>query len=150
MEYPHEQKIEKTFFTQGIQLWSKPFFSEAFNSNVFFLECQSLGDKQNHDSCKLANIVNLISSVVVLSTSSHLRNEDFLNLKPLLNAFYEINLTGNKCDFVNKYAMRNYLPFYLWLLRDFKDDEIPSNLYLEQKIYEVIIFFHHSIQMIRK
>lgn len=108
-------------------MWSKPIKGTSPDGkivNIIVLDSEGLGAidvEANHDS-RVFTLVMLISSCFIFNSMGAIDEESLENLQMIANLSQNIHIKANGNDNVTMEEFSQYMPTFLWVLRDFSLD----------------------------
>ncbi len=126
--------------SKGIKLWTKPFYRDEENLNIYFIDVEGFDYDQNFKNF-VWSLSFLLGTVIIYSTQGDILDQHWNDLNTLTYLVNNVQFSTNPNE--NEYTMSYYAPKFIWLLKDLnileRDDlgrEILPEKYLEIKIKE--------------
>ena len=110
--------------TKGIWVWGKPIKGTDENGriiNIIVLDSEGLAAidvDANHDT-RIFSLVMLLSSCFVFNSMGAIDEQSLENLSLIINLTKNIQINSQNNEEVNFEDFSNYMPSFLWILRDF-------------------------------
>lgn len=121
----------------GVYLWRTPLKVKAEELSIFFCEVVGFTEFEEEQKAKLLTILYSISSIIVYSSSGHIRNQTLEGMRTFSKLSQNIQVYDDH-KYLSDIYLESQSPLLLWALRDLsgsfedtKGNPISANQYLE-------------------